>query len=53
MIVPLIQPINSWIIPFTLRLYVKLRRWFEGVLALLFGYAGYRVLTAKLQLNKQ
>jgi threonine efflux protein len=35
------------------RIYVKLRRWFEGVLALLFGYAGYRVLTSKLQLGEQ
>jgi threonine efflux protein len=29
--------------------YLKLRRWFEGVFALAFGYAGFRILTAKLQ----
>jgi len=31
------------------RIYLKLRRWFEGVFALAFGYAGFKILTAKLQ----
>jgi threonine efflux protein len=29
--------------------YLKLRRWFEGAFALAFGYAGVKVLSAKLQ----
>lgn len=30
------------------RVYLRLRRWFEGVFALAFGYAGFKILTAKL-----
>lgn len=29
--------------------YLKLRRWFDGVFAIAFGYAGYKILSAKLQ----
>lgn len=29
--------------------YMRLRRWFEGAFALAFGYAGLRILTARLQ----
>ncbi|MBS0246185.1 MAG: LysE family translocator [Proteobacteria bacterium] len=29
--------------------YLKLRRWFDGVFAVAFGYAGYKILSAKLQ----
>ncbi|MEK9968338.1 MAG: LysE family translocator [Ferrovibrio sp.] len=29
--------------------YMRLRRWFEGTFALAFGYAGFRILTARLQ----
>jgi threonine/homoserine/homoserine lactone efflux protein len=29
--------------------YMRLRRWFEGAFALAFGYAGFRILTARLQ----
>ena len=35
--------------PVVVRGYLKLRRWFDGVFALAFGYAGVRILTAKLQ----
>jgi threonine/homoserine/homoserine lactone efflux protein len=35
--------------PVEVRGYLKLRRWFEGAFALAFGYAGVRILTAKLQ----
>lgn len=35
--------------PAIVRGYLKLRRWFEGAFALAFGYAGFRILTAKLQ----
>ncbi|MDO9413362.1 MAG: LysE family translocator [Pseudolabrys sp.] len=28
--------------------YMKLRRWFEGTFALCFGYAGFKILSAKL-----
>lgn len=28
--------------------YLRLRRWFEGVFAFAFGYAGYKILSAKL-----
>ncbi len=35
--------------PVVVRGYLKLRRWFEGAFALAFGYAGVRILTAKLQ----
>ncbi|RDV05233.1 LysE family translocator [Undibacter mobilis] len=28
--------------------YLKLRRWFDGLFAVAFGYAGFRILTAKL-----
>jgi threonine/homoserine/homoserine lactone efflux protein len=28
--------------------YMRLRRWFEGAFALAFGYAGFRILTARL-----
>lgn len=31
------------------RVYLRLRRWFEGAFALAFGYAGFRILTARLQ----
>lgn len=31
------------------RIYLRLRRWFEGVFALAFGYAGFKILTTKLQ----
>ncbi|HWK98131.1 MAG TPA: LysE family translocator [Pseudolabrys sp.] len=34
--------------PVIVRGYLKLRRWFEGVFALAFGYAGIKILTAKL-----
>jgi len=30
------------------RLYARLRRWFDGVFALAFGYAGLKVLAARL-----
>jgi len=30
------------------RVYIRLRRWFEGVFALAFGYAGFKILTARL-----
>ena len=29
--------------------YMRLRRWFEATFALAFGYAGFRILTARLQ----
>ncbi len=29
--------------------YMRLRRWFEGVFALAFGLAGFKILTARLQ----
>lgn len=29
--------------------YMRLRRWFEGTFALAFGYAGFKILTARLQ----
>ena len=35
--------------PAVVRGYLKLRRWFEGAFALAFGYAGVKILTAKLQ----
>jgi threonine efflux protein len=35
--------------PAVARGYLKLRRWFEGAFALAFGYAGLKILTAKLQ----
>ena len=35
--------------PVVVRGYLKLRRWFEGAFALAFGYAGVRIVTAKLQ----
>lgn len=35
--------------PVVARGYLKLRRWFEGAFALAFGYAGLKILTAKLQ----
>lgn len=35
--------------PAVVRGYLRLRRWFEGVFALAFGYAGVKILTAKLQ----
>lgn len=28
--------------------YLRLRRWFEGAFALAFGYAGFKILTARL-----
>ncbi|MBS0533525.1 MAG: LysE family translocator [Proteobacteria bacterium] len=28
--------------------YLKLRRWFDGVFAVAFGYAGYKILSARL-----
>lgn len=28
--------------------YLRLRRWFEGVFAFAFGYAGYKILSARL-----
>lgn len=31
------------------RVYLRLRRWFEGVFALAFGYAGFKILTTRLQ----
>jgi threonine/homoserine/homoserine lactone efflux protein len=31
------------------RAYLKLRRWFDGTFALAFGYAGLKILTAKLR----
>jgi len=34
--------------PVVVRGYLKLRRWFDGVFALAFGYAGVKILTAKL-----
>ncbi|MEL3892524.1 LysE family translocator [Ferrovibrio sp. MS7] len=30
------------------RAYLRLRRWFEGLFALAFGYAGFKILTARL-----
>lgn len=30
------------------RIYLRLRRWFEGAFALAFGYAGIKILTARL-----
>lgn len=33
--------------PLARRVYLYLRRWFEGSLAVLFGYAGIRLLTSK------
>ncbi len=35
--------------PAIVRGYLRLRRWFEGAFALAFGYAGYKILSAKLQ----
>jgi threonine/homoserine/homoserine lactone efflux protein len=35
--------------PVVVRGYLKLSRWFEGAFALAFGYAGVKILTAKLQ----
>lgn len=35
--------------PAVVRGYLKLRRWFDGAFAVAFGYAGYKVLSAKLQ----
>jgi threonine/homoserine/homoserine lactone efflux protein len=35
--------------PVVVRGYLKLRRWFDGAFALAFGYAGVKILTAKLQ----
>lgn len=35
--------------PVVARGYLKLRRWFEGAFAVAFGYAGFRILTARLQ----
>lgn len=35
--------------PAIVRGYLKLRRWFEGAFAVAFGYAGFRILTARLQ----
>jgi threonine efflux protein len=35
--------------PAVARGYLKLRRWFEGAFALAFGYAGFKILSAKLQ----
>ena len=29
--------------------YLRLRRWFDGAFAAAFGYAGYKILSAKLQ----
>lgn len=34
--------------PVVARGYLKLRRWFEGAFALAFGYAGVKILSAKL-----
>lgn len=34
--------------PAVARGYLKLRRWFEGAFAVAFGYAGFRILSAKL-----
>jgi len=34
--------------PAVVRGYLKLRRWFEGAFAAAFGYAGVKILTAKL-----
>jgi threonine/homoserine/homoserine lactone efflux protein len=31
------------------RVYLRLRRWFEGTFALAFGYAGFKILMARLQ----
>lgn len=31
------------------RVYLRLRRWFEAIFALAFGYAGFKILTARLQ----
>lgn len=31
------------------RLYLRLRRWFEGLFAILFGVAGFKILTTRLQ----
>jgi len=30
------------------RIYLRLRRWFEGIFALAFGYTGFKILTARL-----
>ena len=30
------------------RVYLRLRRWFEGAFTLAFGYAGFKILTARL-----
>lgn len=30
------------------RAYLRLRRWFEGLFTLAFGYAGFKILTARL-----
>jgi threonine/homoserine/homoserine lactone efflux protein len=35
--------------PSMTRLYVRLRRWFEGVFAVGFAFAGFKVITARLQ----
>jgi threonine/homoserine/homoserine lactone efflux protein len=35
--------------PLVVRGYLRLSRWFEGAFALAFGYAGVKILTAKLQ----
>lgn len=35
--------------PAVARGYLRLRRWFEGAFALAFGYAGFKILSAKLQ----
>ena len=35
--------------PSMTRLYLKLRRWFEGVFALGFGLAGLKILTARIE----
>jgi threonine efflux protein len=29
--------------------YMRLRRWFEGTFAVAFGYAGFKILTSRLQ----
>ncbi len=35
--------------PLFVRGYLKSRRWFEDTFALAFGYAGYKILSVKLQ----
>ena len=35
--------------PAAARGYLKLRRWFEGAFALAFGYAGFKILSVRLQ----